>query len=304
MVNKDMSTRIQKPMLAVSLPEGHSVQFPVLATPKIDGIRALMIDGTLVSRTFKPIKNRRIRELLEKYLPNGADGEIMYGSTFQECTSMVMTLDACPDIARLKFYWFDYVKDSANRPYELRVQDIQCHALQDDIRDDLVNKLLPRTIRTSNELSEYEAQCVAQGYEGVMLRSKDGPYKFGRATLKEGFLLKMKRFADSDACIEGFEELLHNNNNVHHDAFGLCKRSSHKINKAGAGTLGALLVRDVHTGVSFNIGTGFDAQTRHSIWMDRDNLVGKLIKYKSMPHGVKDAPRHPVFLGFRDECDL
>jgi len=39
-------------------------------------------------------------------------------------------------------------------------------------------------------------------------------------------------------------------------------------------------------------------------WGARDELIGKLKKYKFMPHGVKDAPRHPVFVGFRDACDL
>jgi len=35
-----------------------------------------------------------------------------------------------------------------------------------------------------------------------------------------------------------------------------------------------------------------------------DNLMGKVVKYKSQPTGVKDKPRFPVFLGFRDKVDM
>jgi hypothetical protein len=32
--------------------------------------------------------------------------------------------------------------------------------------------------------------------------------------------------------------------------------------------------------------------------------MGKVVKYKSQPTGVKDKPRFPVFLGFRDVVDM
>jgi DNA ligase-1 len=51
----------------------------------------------------------------------------------------------------------------------------------------------------------------------------------------------------------------------------------------------------------FKIGTGFDDATRCLLWAQRKTLPGKIVKYKSMQHGALDAPRHPVFLGFRAE---
>src|SRR5690606_33263898 len=48
-------------------------------------------------------------------------------------------------------------------------------------------------MRSAKELREYEADMVARGYEGVMVRSIDGPYKNGRSTAREGWLLKLKR---------------------------------------------------------------------------------------------------------------
>ena len=47
--------------------------------------------------------------------------------------------------------------------------------------------------------------------------------------------------------------------------------------------------------------TGFTDHDRHLLWAQRADLLGRVVKYKSMKAGVLDAPRHPVFLGFRAE---
>src|SRR5690606_28483163 len=57
----------------------------------------------------------------------------------------------------------------------------------------------------ASDVLDYESTCLARGYEGVMLRDPDGPYKFGRSTLREGTLLKLKRFEDAEAVVIGFE---------------------------------------------------------------------------------------------------
>jgi DNA ligase-1 len=68
--------------------------------------------------------------------------------------------------------------------------------------------------------------------------------------------------------------------------------------------LGALVVRDLKTGVVFNIGTGFTAADRLEMWKNRANLLDKIVTYEYLPIGVKDKPRHPCFKGFRIEADL
>jgi DNA ligase-1 len=69
-------------------------------------------------------------------------------------------------------------------------------------------------------------------------------------------------------------------------------------------TLGALKVKDLKTGVEFNVGTGFTMAERALIWRIRDTLVGKVVSYEFLPVGVKDKPRHPAFLGFRIKEDI
>ena len=56
-------------------------------------------------------------------------------------------------------------------------------------------------VHNEEELRAFEEKCLAEGYEGAMVRSLEGPYKCGRSTVKEGYLLKVKRFEDGEAEI-------------------------------------------------------------------------------------------------------
>jgi len=290
---------ITKPMLSGKVDDLAHLTFPVAATPKLDGIRSLKVDGKLVSRTFKPIKNNHIRETLEATLPDGSDGEIMSGPTFQTCTSAVMTVAGEPEFT---YHMFDFVTDDISTPYMERMEAMK--AWFDENQPENVVLVYPEIINSVQELDEFEAKCLEGGYEGVMVRSLSSPYKCGRATLREGYLLKVKRFEDSEAVVVGYEELMHNDNVAKKDAFGRTERSSHKENKRPAGVLGKLIVKDVETGLEFGCGTGFDAKQRKELWENRDSLEGKLVKYKFFNIGVKELPRHPVFLGFRDKEDM
>jgi DNA ligase-1 len=159
-------------------------------------------------------------------------------------------------------------------------------------------------VNREDAILTWEESYLATGYEGVMLRHPDGPYKHGRSTAKEAWLLKVKRFVDAEAKVIGFSEAQHNANEAKRNELGQLERSSHKAGKVGKQTLGALMVKDLKTGVEFDIGTGFTADQRHLLWCIGENLIGKVVKYKSQPTGVKDKPRFPVFLGFRDKVDM
>ena len=95
---------ITKPMLAGTIEDIYKLDYPVICTPKLDGIRCLKIGGRAVSRTFKSIQNNYIRTILEKLLPDGMDGEIISGKNFQETTSAVMREEGEPEFV---FWAFD-----------------------------------------------------------------------------------------------------------------------------------------------------------------------------------------------------
>jgi len=292
---------ITRPLLAATLEDVSSLKFPVLATPKLDGIRVLKVDGKAVTRKFKPIPNTHIRELLEKHLPDGIDGEIMTEGTFNDIQSKVMSFDGEPDFT---FYAFDFVQSDLNRDYKERIDDLLHHFVDNPTKEFQVIVLYPVWIHSPEQLFEYEKTCLEQGYEGVMIRTPDGKYKCGRSTSKEQILMKLKRFYDAEAQIVGFEEKMHNENKQEKDEFGLSKRSTKKGGLIPADTLGALIVEDLKTGVKFGIGSGFTDELKKEIWIHRKKYKNKIVKYKYQSVGVKDAPRFPVFLGFRSKLDL
>ena len=297
---------ITKPMLAASLENFDSVKFPVYVTPKLDGIRCLKIDGNIVSRTFKPIRNTELAAAIKDLLPDDSDGELIMGGTFQNTTSMVMSADKTIGNEKAYFYWFDYVLDDHKKPYLERMNDMK-KFVEDhpEILTDSPVKivpLIPTEINTVEELVQYESEVLEQGFEGVMLRTSHGPYKFGRSTLKEGSLVKMKKFDDDEAIVIGFSELSKNINDKTMNELGDMKRSSHKEGKIGQDTLGSFIV--VWRETEFSIGSGFTAEQRKEFWDQRNNLIGKLVKFKYFATGMKDAPRFPIFLGFRSEDDM
>ena len=286
-----------KPLLAGTIEDTATIKYPVLASPKLDGIRCLIIDGKAVSRNLKPIPNHHIRTLLEKHLAGiSLDGELISGPTFQLSTSAVMGRDGAPD--------FTYnVFDMTDSTESFKARLLRLHKITlTSTHPKWLKTVEQMAIKNETQLLKYETLCLRGGYEGVMVRSFDGRYKQGRSTLKEGILLKLKRFTDAEAEVIGYEEQMHNGNEATTNELGRTARSSHKTNMTGLNTLGALRVR--FNGIEFNIGTGFDAATRSALWANKKALIGKQVKFKYQAVGVLEAPRFPVFLGFRASGDL
>jgi DNA ligase-1 len=294
-----------KPTLAVAA-DMNSIQYPVLGSPKLDGIRCSIVGGTALSRTLKPIPNKAIYGALSTAAIDGLDGELIVGdptsrTVYNDTVSKVMAHDK--GMEDVTFYAFD--RYTAKGGYADRYNGLNTFLPGGAAHLPVPVKLLPNVFLASpTDLVRYESECIEAGYEGVILRSLEAPYKFGRSTVKEGYLLKVKRFEDAEAEIVGFEEEMFNGNVAEKNELGRTKRSTAQAGLSGKATLGAFVVRDCTTGIEFAIGTGLTASQRQSFWDDRNNLVGALVKYKFFPVGVKIAPRHPVFLGFRSLADV
>jgi DNA ligase-1 len=263
-----------------------------------------VIDGEAVSRKFKPIPNDYIRNYLAVASVAELDGELMVGPTFQSSSSGVMSEDGEPDFT---YHVFDIVDGDLKTPFKDRYEALKkyCEYMQVNVPGCRIKLVEHTVINNMEELLAYESKCLAEGYEGVMMRSLNGPYKLGRSTVREGFLLKLKRFVDQECEVIGFEEKMHNANEATKDELGHTKRSSHQENMIPMDTLGAFILRTAD-GVEFNCGCfkGFDDAWRKQTWDNRDKYLGKLAKIKSQPTGVKDKLRFPVFLGWREQDDL
>lgn len=302
-----------KPMLAATHTKAALLRFPLYASPKIDGVRCVIFDGVAYSRTLKPIPNPFVQEWAKANGPdflNYMDGELVVGpatapNVMQATTSGVMSKKGAPDFS---FHAFDLVRITG-LSFGSRFEDLDTRFATgpgvhgaDPARVWVVPHKL---IRNHEELTHFEHECLALGYEGVMLRDPEGGYKFGRSTEREGGLVKLKRFSDAEAEIVGYVEEMHNANEATRDALGNTERSTAKAGLVGKGTLGAWVVRysDDPDGTEFSIGTGLTAAQRADFWVRRHELLGALVKFKFFDHGIKEAPRHPVFLGFRAKED-
>lgn len=287
-----------KPMLAAEA-DVAKLQYPVFASPKLDGIRASVVHAKLLTRTLKEVPNRVIYDLYSKPDFEGLDGELLVGSptaedVYRTTVSGVMSRDGNPEFT---YHVFD-LHDMEDR-YERRLERL-VEAFEDSFGH--VRVLPQELIANADDLLDYESRHVDLGYEGVIVRAPNAPYKYGRSTAREGYLLKVKRFKDSEAIILDVIEEMHNANEAKTNALGRTERSSHKNNKVGKQRMGALLVRDCYSSVEFQIGTGFNDHDKQWFWLN--DVRNKIVKYKFFPVGVKDKPRHPVYLGLRDRRDL
>lgn len=284
-----------KPLLSATVEDVTKLKYPLLASPKLDGIRALVIDGVLVSRNKKPIANAYVQATFGKPEFNGLDGELICGDpchleAFRRTTSAVMSHDGSPP--DVHFHVFDNFMST--KPFSERIMQVT------RLARGKVRPVPHTTVHNVDELQAYEEECLEQGYEGVMLRDPHGHYKHGRSTLNERILMKLKRFADDEAEVIAVEEQMKNTNELTRDALGRAERSNHKAGMVGKGTLGSLRVRGLtgpYKGVEYSVGSGMDDALRAEFWAKPP--IGATIKVKYFPTGSKDAPRFPVYLGVR-----
>lgn len=292
---------ISRPLLAAKTTDAdlEKLRFPLLLSPKIDGVRALVINGKLMSRSMKPIPNKFTQALFGRPELEGLDGELVVGNPFdknlmQQTTSGVMSHNGNPHVEYHVFDRWDSLSVFADRWDSLAVH----HG------DGFIRRVPHTYVYTLEDVLALEKHYVGIGYEGIMLRDPNGRYKQNRSTLREGILLKVKRFHDGEAIITGYEPLERNLNSATLDERGYTKRSTAADGRVADALIGSLTVRDASTGVSFSIGSGFTESQRRDLWENREDLLGKIVKYKSFAVGVKDKPRFPIFLGFRSPLDM
>ncbi|MNJ07236.1 DNA ligase [compost metagenome] len=285
-----------KPNLAGKF-DAEKQKFPCYGSPKIDGIRALGVHTTLLSRSLKLIPNSFTQERFNNC--HGRDGELVVGkpnhpNVMQATSSGVMSRKGEPDVY---FYIFDRW-DMGKVSYEDRLQQLF-------VGNPYVVILNQVLLHNQQELDDFEAECIAAGYEGVMTRDPKGKYKNGRSTANEGGLIKVKRYSHGEARITGFEELMYNENEEFYNELGNITRSSHQENLVPSGTLGAYWVEHPYFDRPFKISAAsMTHPQRKWAWDNRDATLGCITRFKWFNHGVKHVPRHGIWAGYRELADL
>ena len=290
-----------RPLLSCEVPLD-KVKFPIYISTKFDGIRALVIDGVVYSRSLKPIRNKHVQKLFGKPEYNGFDGELIVGDiyakdVFQKTTSGVMSEDGTPNVT---FHVFD-LWSMPTFDYEYRQRELQEILLNNEEYEGVVYTMIHKC-QTVEDLEFFLNHEKNVGGEGLIGRKPDGVYKYGRSTPKEQLSIKFKFFQQEDFEVVGFTERMHNTNEQKRDELGYAERSSAKEGLVPMNTLGSLVLKCNDT--TFSCGTGFDDALRKEIWNNKSEYLGKLASIRYMSVGSKDLPRCPSWLGWRDLEDL
>ena len=291
-----------KPLLSceVSLDK---INFPVYTSTKFDGIRALVIDSVVYSRSLKPIRNKHVQRLFGKPEYEGFDGELVVGDiyakdVFQKTTSGVMSEDGEPDVT---FHVFD-LWSIPTFDYEYRQRYLQEILLDEDKEYPSIVYAMIRLCKNIDDLTFFLEHERNVGGEGLICRSPSGIYKYGRSTPKEQLSIKLKFFNQDEFEVIGFEERMHNTNEATTNELGYTERSSCKENLIPMNTLGSLVLKYGDT--EFRCGTGFSDAQRKEIWENKESYLGKLASIRYMSVGQIMLPRIPSFHGFRDKDDM
>lgn len=184
------------PMLANDyLKQGHRIKYPCWVSDKLDGVRCLAIrteDGVVLkSRGGKLYDVKHIQDQLNISMQIGEiwDGELyIHGKYLEEIVSAVKKPNDMT--ANLWFVVFDVVND---RPFEKRLCDIV--AIHGRTMNHQVDSIVYSLVSSENEMKAAHKDCVARGYEGIMLRNTSGLYESGK---RSADLQKYKEFLDEE----------------------------------------------------------------------------------------------------------
>lgn len=290
---------IRRPMKGAAIDDLSVVRFPLMASPKVDGFRCVLEKHPLTSR-LSPFPNLHFHTLMTGLLDLGAmlDAEVVVGErrgpgVLQRTSSGLTSVNGKPDF---KLWVFDCPMPNAG------FADRYSEAIKivNHLNHPRIEIMKHRLIGDREELDDYIERCLRLGFEGIITRDPNGPYKEGKSTIREQFMLKVKPFEDAEGRVTGWYEQQENTNEAKREITGKLKRSSAKIGKVAKGTLGGLILRDVRSGVEVRVGGGYSDAQRKMLWKLRDSLDGKLVKYKKQTVGEKDKPRHPNFVDFID----
>lgn len=314
-----------KAMLATDYEEA-KLRFPVLAQPKIDGVRGVNFFGTLTGRSLKQHRNKYTTKFYSHSCLVGLDGEL---AANHEChpdlcrltSSALGTIEGEP----FTLWWlFDYVTPQTIKlPYQERYAALierirELHHLNNAVWQHL--RLVPSVLcNNMEELLACDTKWLEEGYEGTIIRDPNGSYKQGRSTVREMGLLRIKRFIESEAIIMDIVEGETNLNEAQINELGRTFRTSHKEGKVPNGLVGSMIckqlgdvfdpqnpdIKILEDGQEITVSPGSMTEEEKKFYFEnKGRIIGRITKYKFFPKGMKDKPRFPNHQSFRMESDL
>jgi ATP-dependent DNA ligase len=190
----------------------------------------------------------------------------------------------------LKFFCFDTLDlNNPNEHFISRVASIPLQSGLIKVEQTQVN--LPND---KDFVKELFLKRLEDDYEGLIIKRVDCPYKYGRGTIKEGYVFKYKPFETHDAKIV---EVI--------QATEVRKGAEKKINELGNSVTSKkkddrVLIEKASAfmvdfnGLRFKVSIAENDEEKKKIWENREGYIGAWVEFEAMFIGVKNAPRHPI----------
>jgi len=245
------------------------------AQPKYDGNRCLARkDGgvvVLTSRTGKVFDLPHIEEALQCVMRSGDvfDGEIyQHGVPLNEIRSLVTRYRS--ESEKLQYHIYDAPIDAPFLERSVVIQGRMTKAA-----GSVLSRVPTIRVATELELMKFQADCIAEGYEGAMLRWGEAPYEAGKRSQS---LLKVKTFMDAEFCIVDVRE--------------------------GRGTFKGMAIFACLTkdGNEFEVTAPGTHDEKRYAWEHRAECIGKMltVKFQFMTKTDFPVPFLPVAIRVRD----
>jgi DNA ligase-1 len=298
------------------------VKFPCWVQPKIDGVRAMNITGRLTGRSLDEFEGFGISDFFSQPEFIGLDGEMILGNK-PNCTDRLCSattgamgrFKGVTEMADIHWYVFDYLAV----PWEYYRE--RYARLKDRLKrlDHPRVHLVPFEICINiQELKESISDYADQGYEGTIIRNPVAPHKEGRATKKGQELWRVKPWGDAEILVTGITEGNKNGNEAKTNSLGRTERSSSAAGLIPNGQVGSIqgtltdhyfdpisrvFLFDRGLPITVSSGAMSVAEATH-YFQNPHEIVGHIVKFQHMTHGVKDAPRFPGYLSHRLPQDI
>jgi len=301
------------------------VQFPCWTQPKIDGVRAMNITGRLTGRSLDEFVGFGISEYFSQSGFIGLDGEMIVGSkpnsTERLCAITTGAMGRFKDVsemADLHWWVFDlltpelvngYIYAHRYNELETRVAELDHPRIH----------LVPRTVcQDMDQLKAIIAAYAEDGYEGTIIRNPRAKFKEGRATQKGQELWRVKPWADAEILVTGITEGNMNANEAKKNSLGRTERSSAAAGLVPNGQVGSIqgtMLADFIDSISgkllftkglpVTVGSGeMTVKEAEYYFQHPEEILGHVVKFKHMTHGVKDQPRFPTYMSHRLPQDM
>ncbi len=301
----------QEPLLGTDVAL-EKVKYPVYISPKVDGNRGMIQNGTVLGRGLVPIPNPFVQSVLGRPELEGFDGELICGEPNNpgvlNKTNRLLNPHSHTE-GDLRFLVFDLM-NHPDKTLEERLALLKAQYAKLPRKLKRHVKLMPQKLaRREADVLKQEKAWLDQGYEGAILRSPNALYLNRRASMTNQALMKLKRFQDAEALVVDCYPLTPGVS----AAKSILKKgqlTAEEMKNLPDSKQGAAgyMVEDMKTHVRFKLHTPpMTLEERQALWKNRKAFVGRIVKYKYFPYGmdpVTKIPRHATLIGFREDFDL